>query len=848
ENESLESINIGALGDPSRGPFVFKTVSVFPQQVQELMKNPRGFVIQLANFDITDALGTNFAFTSRDVLDRTAGISFDLGDGRVENYRVATSSIHDPASGRPAGITMGYALEVIGLQRYVTIRDGGNGVVDTLAVDGDEQLLAVGAAVEPNEVIVAVGDNQTLSTVPQGDDILVEADYATSLVEDFDTIGDGGNGLAETTASGDDLQNVSVGSAVVSGQPIIAVGPNGVLDTIPLGDDAIDLASEPPRRMLTRFRDVAADVSTKRFWALFQPQARPGVDLDNYIIRSGEQFNFAYVQDKDEDGVWAREEFLHGSSDLLVNTDGCTPLTAADQCDSLSDKEEIQDGWRVQLRGSPQAYPVYPNPNQGDSDRDGLLDHEERNCLLDPRLRDSDLDGLTDWEELTGMRIVEGAITQMVSRDPDTNLITYVITPYEGAATGCDDSEPPTCNLIPHDVIVGCNTEIDALTGVGFATDPLNADTDGDLVNDAVELSLGINPNDSQDGPLFLDDDGDGVANFIEETGFTTYVNGVEVTFTSNPNNPDTDGDLLPDLLEHFIRSNPRSVDTDGDGISDNNEYRNGGAACVTQNVGETCVSFADLIESSFQSYLSECEAADVCNNTTIEQTLASLNQYGTNLNEKDSDFDSVDDLEEIVGVTIQVNDLNEMVNSDPIANNSDADLLDDGEERMLGSNPREADTDGDGRFDHIERDLGLDPAFRDRLISVSSSGFRITTAAEDGEIAEMVWWANVNNSQVCFLPERTVNLNEFVDFTCIYITNAVLRDDGSSITVTMAGHEVDGSFDGIGMADNDEVCNQQTVVFTYDEPSTNSIERTHICNSGTPDLGFTTTLTVTEQ
>jgi hypothetical protein len=90
---------------------------------------------------------------------------------------------------------------------------------------------------------------------------------------------------------------------------------------------------------------------------------------------------------------------------LLPNTDGCDRAPPPEPCDTLTDKEEIQEGWRVQLRSSPQAIRVYPNPNQGDSDRDSLTDHEEKACLLDPRQRDTDLDGLTDWEELNGKRI-----------------------------------------------------------------------------------------------------------------------------------------------------------------------------------------------------------------------------------------------------------------------------------------------------------------------------------------------------------------------------------------------------------------------------------------------------------
>ena len=138
ENPNLDTINIGALGDSVRGPFVFKTISVFPQQVEELMKSPRGLVVKLANFDITDEAGRNIAFTSRDVLDRTAGITFDLGDGRVESYRVATASAHNPSNGSPLGISMAYALnDIIGLEALPTIRDGGNGLVETTARGDD---------------------------------------------------------------------------------------------------------------------------------------------------------------------------------------------------------------------------------------------------------------------------------------------------------------------------------------------------------------------------------------------------------------------------------------------------------------------------------------------------------------------------------------------------------------------------------------------------------------------------------------------------------------------------------------------------------------------------------------
>ena len=57
ENDNLDSVNIGAIGETARGPFIFRTENVFPQEIEDLMKNPRGLVVQLANYDITDENG-----------------------------------------------------------------------------------------------------------------------------------------------------------------------------------------------------------------------------------------------------------------------------------------------------------------------------------------------------------------------------------------------------------------------------------------------------------------------------------------------------------------------------------------------------------------------------------------------------------------------------------------------------------------------------------------------------------------------------------------------------------------------------------------------------------------------
>src|SRR5262249_6292909 len=100
EAEPDGGFNLGPLV-PERGPFIFKNDTIFPNLVESLMADPRGLVFKISNFDISDELGRNFAFTSQDVFDRTGGLTIDYGgsdsnhDGEgdlTEYFRVATDA------------------------------------------------------------------------------------------------------------------------------------------------------------------------------------------------------------------------------------------------------------------------------------------------------------------------------------------------------------------------------------------------------------------------------------------------------------------------------------------------------------------------------------------------------------------------------------------------------------------------------------------------------------------------------------------------------------------------------------------------------------------------------------
>ena len=89
-----------------------------------------------------------------------------------------------------------------------------------------------------------------------------------------------------------------------------------------------------------------------------------------------------------------------------------------------------------------------------------------------------------------------------------------------------------------------------------IGTDPKNADTDGDGLNDGKEYSDGCLD------PLKSDTDGDGLSD------------GEEVNdFSCNPCKSDTDGDGLTDFPEvNAYKTDPNKKDTDDDGLTDEEE------------------------------------------------------------------------------------------------------------------------------------------------------------------------------------------------------------------------------------------------------------------------------------
>jgi len=206
---------------------------------------------------------------------------------------------------------------------------------------------------------------------------------------------------------------------------------------------------------------------------------------------------------------------------------------------------------------------VTPTPTETpniDTDTDGVLDHLD-NC---PFVQDPDQLN-TDDTIIDNGPVVPGDDTTVPNGD--------------ALGDACDDDDDNDGMLDSGiNPLLGLNGE-DVGCGSG-PTNPLRADSDGDLVIDSAECLLGSDPLDPASKPVAApadDSDHDGIPAAIE------------ALFGSSDNTSDSDGDKVNDGIE--VRgwgTSPTSTDSDGDGCDD-------GAEIADVN-GDGKVSVADVL------------------------------------------------------------------------------------------------------------------------------------------------------------------------------------------------------------------------------------------------------------
>ena len=380
---------------------------------------------------------------------------------------------------------------------------------------------------------------------------------------------------------------------------------------------------------------------------------------DDFPNLDGDSLPDCIDEDADDDG------FLNFAdcNDLDPATFPGAP-ELCDEDDSDCDGSLVDENEDTDSDGSPDCVDL-------DDDGDGISDGDELLLGSDPSNTDSDFDGLSDDLEL-------GSLSAPVDSDGDglPNLIDPdddgdgIPTATEGAFDHDNDQIP---NYLDDDSDNDGLT--DAIEGPG---DPdgdgtpsyLDEDSDG---NGLLDWDDGTGDLDGDHTPDFLDvDDNDGP---IGDLDGDTLLNAQEDALGSNPLDPDSDGDSLPDLLE--LGSIAVPVDTDLDGAID---------VIDPDDDGDEIATLTELNTDADGDGLPDLDPDS---------------DGVPNHHDEDSDGDSIDDADEGDGD----------FDGDGIPNWLDTDSDDDG---LLDQAEGTTDSDGDGEpnaYDLDSDDDGLSDA-----------------------------------------------------------------------------------------------------------------------------------------
>mgnify|MGYP006251702531 FL=1 len=311
-------------------------------------------------------------------------------------------------------------------------------------------------------------------------------------------------------------------------------------------------------------------------------------------------------RDSDEDGLPDRmEQTLYGTDHNNPDTDG----------DGLEDGWEVANGLDPLDSGEPDDRDIentnadgedageqnetFPDPDNGpygDPDRDGLTNEQEAAIGTNPTASDSDGDGLNDrWESLytETVQTPQGPVTLLDPLNP--NWGCPLLTPQVEAemkliiGTSTWNSLPVgpngdhSCDSVLDIDRQGPDSLPNYLEEI-YDTNPLEEDSDGDLIPDRIEVGYGsqelqVHCGVPQFGTIRLDAP---YTDLMSGVGDLTWFNE-DMDGDGRLNGPgdwDTDGDGMPDGFEYCYNTllNPANStdaygDVDEDGLNNVEEY-----------------------------------------------------------------------------------------------------------------------------------------------------------------------------------------------------------------------------------------------------------------------------------
>ncbi len=486
------------------------------------------------------------------------------------------------------------------------------------------------------------------------------------------------------------------------------------------------------------------------------------------------------------------------------------------------------------------------NPRLADTDSDTIGDGEEVRLGTNPLAPDTDADGLNDAEELS--EGIDGFFTDPKSADSDADTIEdgaerdYGCNPLivDGDGDKLDDArELKEAGTLCNDPDSDDDGLLDGAEVDVYGTDPLSGDSDEDKMPDPWEVEHALNPLADDAG---ADPDEDLVINLREYIG----ADGDPATTAdaTDPNNPDTDADLLSDgdELDKYL-TKAYDSDSDGDQARDGDEVRFGTYPLVSDSDGD---GIPDGVEAAW--------AVDVDNDGLICALDLDCDGDGIPDNQEDTDLDGKiagdtnEDRRRDAGETwtesdpASVDSDNDGMSDDwevahgfdprnPADGDSDADAdgLTNTLECSLGSNPRATDSDGDSLPDGFEHAQGLDPtdpADADQDKDSDGLSNRVEYAAglpiddfdadddglRDGE--ELAWSADTDGDGTIDAKDADADNDGIVDGVEVfnYTTSPVLADtDGDTLSdytelFTCHSDPLLVDTDGDTLADDEEV------------------------------------------